>query len=76
MGSRGSLTSVGPESWSWKTRRFTDGRWTADGEGTAADPHAAEQAADQHIADRAAAEPGQPEEQAERPTPSDTTDGA
>ena len=65
--------SAGPESWSWKTRRFTDEGWTADGEGTAADPHAAEQAADQHIAERTAADSSQPEEQAERPSRSDTT---
>ena len=59
-------TTSGPESWSWKTRRLTDKGWTPDGEGTAADPQAAEQAADQHIAERTAPEPSQPDEQPER----------
>ena len=59
-------TNSGPESWSWNTRRLTDKGWTPDGEGTAADPQAAEQAADQHIADRTAAEPSEPDEQPER----------
>ena len=58
--------NIGPDSWSWRTRRFTKEGWTADGEGTAADPHAAEQAADQHIADRIAAETPPSEEQPER----------
>ena len=69
-------TNSGPESWSWNTHRLTDKGWTPDGEGTAADPQAAEQEADRHIADRIAAEPGQPAEQPERPSRSDATEDA
>lgn len=56
-------TNTGPDSWTWKTRQLTEEGWTAHGEGTAADPQAAEQAADHHIAERTAAEPSQRDEQ-------------
>ena len=58
-------TASGPESWTWRARRFTGKGWTPDSEGTAADPHAAEQEADQHIAERIAAEAPQPDGQPE-----------
>ena len=44
--------TTGPDSWTWRTRRRTDKGWEPDGEGTAADPEAAEQAAADHIAGR------------------------
>ena len=60
---------VSAEGWRWAVFALTDEGWTRDGDGTAADPLAAEQQADRHIADRIAAEPSEPDEQAERQRP-------
>ncbi len=62
--------------WRWELSRLTDDGWTRDEGGTAEDPGSAELAAEQHIAERIAAEASQPDEQAERPDRSDTTDEA
>ena len=48
-------TRAEPESWTWRTRRRTSKGWEPDGEGTAADHEAAEQAAADHIAGRGGA---------------------